>query len=288
MGLQLKDVPSKPVTALDLDGKVVAIDAPNLVYAFYAVQMLRGGDKQTALKSASKNLANRIADLSRLGARSVVIFDGPPHALKRELLDKRNAERSFEAIGAADYAMAREAARAMGAPIVDAKHDAEAQACAMARRGVVDVVATTDWDALAMGAPALLRNLSANPDAYEGRRWSLVPAKDALAFLQTDEAGLCGAAVLMGCDYFEGLPRVGPQKALAAMRAHGTLDAALAALGADPKLAERARLAHELLSHPPEAPHRELRWLPVSTEALLAALAGKAPVKRAVRQARLD
>lgn len=47
----------------DLAGKTVAIDALNLMYAFYAVQMLRGGEKQSALKSASRGLANRWATL---------------------------------------------------------------------------------------------------------------------------------------------------------------------------------------------------------------------------------
>ena len=287
MGLQLKDVPSSPATSADLHGKTVAIDAPNLLYAFYAVQMLRGGEKSVALRSATKSFATRIGDLAHHGARSVVIFDGPPHPLKREVLVRRDAERSYAAIGAHDYAMARDAARAMGAPVVDAKHDAEGQACAMARAGVVDLVATTDWDALAMGAPALLRNLSANPSAKEGRRWSLVRADAALDFLQTDVAGLCGAAVLMGCDYFEGLPRVGPQKALAAMRQHGSLEAALAALCPDASFAERALAAHELLSSPPHRePSSDLRWLPASPEALQAALAGK-PVRR-VAQARLN
>ena len=287
MGLQLKDVPSRPATAAELAGKVVAIDAPNLIYAFYAVQMIGGGEKTASLRSASKNLALRLSDLAHMGARSVVIFDGPPHPLKRELLERRDAERAFPAIGGADYAMAREAARAMGAPVVDARHDAEAQACAMARRGLVDIVATTDWDALAMGAPVLLRNLSAAPNATEGRRWSLVRAPDALDFLQTDLEGLCGAAVLMGCDYFEGIPRIGPQKALAAMRREGTLQRALSALGADERTHERAHAAYSLLSQPSHTEPPALRWVPMSTERLLAALAGK-PIERRVRQARLD
>src|SRR5439155_20383054 len=142
VGLQLKDVPSEPATSADLAGKVVAIDAPNLLYAFYAVQMLRGAEKSSALRSASRSFANRIGDLPRLGARAVVVFDGPPHPLKMELLERRDAARSYEAIGQDDYAMARDAARAMGAPVVDARHDAEAQACAMARRGEVDLVPT--------------------------------------------------------------------------------------------------------------------------------------------------
>src|SRR5260221_1500670 len=78
VGLQLKDVPSRPVAPVDLHGKTVAIDAPNLLYAFYAVQMLRGAEKASALRSASRSFANRIGDLSRVGARSVVVFDGPP------------------------------------------------------------------------------------------------------------------------------------------------------------------------------------------------------------------
>src|SRR5687767_12729333 len=108
------------------------------MYAFYAVQMLRAGaDRDAALRTTTKGLAQRVADLQRQGAKSVVVFDGRPHPLKGALLEERDAARSFPAIHADDYLPAKAAARALGVPVVEAPHDAEAQACWMAREGLV-------------------------------------------------------------------------------------------------------------------------------------------------------
>ncbi len=285
MGVKLAGIPSRAVSPEDLQGRVVAIDAPNLLYAFYATPMLRGqADREAALRAATRGLAARIQDLARAGARSVVVFDGPPHPLKRELLEARDAARSVPAIGPRDYAAPRAAARALGAPTLDAPHDAEAQAAWMARHGHADLVATTDWDALAMGAPTLLRNLSAHPSRTEGRSWSLVRSQQALAHLDADEATLRCAVVLMGCDFFDGYPGLGPQRALKLARAaQGDLDRALRLLPEDGRH-ERARAAHRLLAEPPHRDCGALRWGELDGDALARALAGQT----AARQTKLE
>jgi flap endonuclease-1 len=272
----------------------VAIDAPNLLYAFYAVQLLRTGEpseaqRRAALQAATRGLAGRVLDLRRLGARSVVVFDGAPHKLKAEVLVAREAARSVPAIGQEDYTFPRAAAKALGVPVIEARHDAEAQACAMARQGLVDIVATTDWDALAMGAPLLLRNLSANPAATEGRAWSLVRAADALRHLEADPGILRAAVVLMGCDFFDGFRGFGPAKALKLARdSRGDLDVALRLVAPDAEAAERCRAAHALLADPPHFACAPLRWSDVDHDALARAFAGVAAPKPKARQVKLD
>lgn len=295
MGVKLTGIPSRPVGPGDLQGKVVAIDAPNLMYAFYAVQLLRGEPTPDALlaarKAAVRGLGTRVLDLRNAGAKPLVVFDGPPHPCKLEHLEARDLTRSFPSLKPDDYAPARAAAKALGVPVLRAPHDAEAQACAMARAGLVDVVATTDWDALAMGAPALLRNLSANPQSQDARRWSLVDAADALRHLESDARTLALAAVLMGCDYFAGFDRIGPGKALKLAReTNGDLDACLEKLGATPAQADAARRALECFHEPPHAPPARLHWTSPDTEAYLRALQGQppAPTPRKAAQARLD
>lgn len=295
MGVKLTGIPGRPVEPADLRGKVVAIDAPNLMYAFYAVQLLRAPPTPEALaaarKAATRGLGNRVLDLRNAGAKPVVVFDGPPHPCKIEHLEARDLTRSFPALKPDDYAPARAAARALGVPTLRAPHDAEAQACAMARAGLVDVVATTDWDALAMGAPALLRNLSANPQSQDARRWTLVDAHAALRHLETDARTLALAAVLMGCDYFAGFDRIGPGRALKLAReAGGDLDACLAKLGATPEQADAARRALACFHAPHHVDAGRLHWTAPNTEAYLKALAGivDAPVARKTAQVRLD
>ncbi|MFA5862580.1 MAG: hypothetical protein WDA16_12890 [Candidatus Thermoplasmatota archaeon] len=289
MGVKLQGIPSRPIEREDLDGKTVAIDAPNLMYAFYAVQLLHQEPtpkrRATALRAATKGVATRIADLTRHGAKSVVVFDGPPHKLKLAHLKEREATRSVPAIASDEYQWAKDAVRATGSPVVEAPHDAEAQACAMARRGLVDIVATTDWDALAMGASTLLRNLSASPQSTEARRWTLVDSTTALAHLKADEATLRAAVVLMGCDYFPGFDGIGPAKALKLLAQHGTLERSLDALACDATRREAALGAHRLLCEPPHVVS-PLRWGSYDAEALLRAMHGE-PARKKVTQTRL-
>lgn len=291
MGVKLTGIPARAVAPEDLRGLTVAVDAPNLLYAFYAVQLLgREATEErraSALRWAAQGLSTRLADLSRHGAKSVVVFDGRPHDLKMAHLEARERTRSVPPIQADEYQMARDVARGMGAPVVDAPHDAEAQASAMAARGLVDVVATTDWDALAMGAPLLLRNLSANPSKAEGRAWSLVTARDALAHLDADARTLALAVVLMGCDYFDGLDGYGPVKALKVARAaRGDPDEALETAGCDADKRDTAKAALRMLLEPEWRDPGELRWTAVDTVRVRMALDGK-PTRR-VTQSRLE
>lgn len=262
MGLKLQGIPSTPATRPSLEGKTVAIDAPNLLYAFYAVQLLHREPtpdlRASALRAATRGLLQRLQDLEAVGARGVVVLDGPPHPMKMAHLVERDATRSVPAIGAGDYLAVVEAVRARGAPLVQAPHDAEAQACAMARRGLVDIVATTDWDALAMGAPVLLRNLSAHPSKTEGRSWSMVHAPHALSHLGLTRERLAAAAILMGCDYHPGFPGVGPKKALKLLgepdahpdvALHRALDAL--GIGRDGEAREAAYAAYQFMVEPP-------------------------------------
>ena len=258
MGLKVHGIPERPADAGALAGKVVAIDAPNLLYAFYAVQLLHRAPtpdaRAGALASATRGMLQRVRDLADAGARSVVVLDGPPHPRKAAHLLDRNAARSVPTIRPEEHRVVADALRERGIHVVQAPHDAEGQASMMARRGLADVVATTDWDALAMGAPLLLRNLSAHPAKTEGRRWSLVRADEALAALGVTRETLAAAAVLMGCDYFPGFPGVGPKKAvkmLAGRPAEGALVLALDALGVADAAREEARAAFRLLVDPP-------------------------------------
>lgn len=282
MGVQLKGIPSRPFERSDLAGKVVAIDAPNLMYAFYAVQMLRpNADRDAALKSAAQGLASRIANLALAGAKSVVIFDGSPHPLKRELLDARASTRTYPGIGWQDYDTARAVARALGAPVVEALHDAEAQACAMAARGQVDIVATTDWDALAMGAPVLLRRLSSQKD------WSIVEASEAFAHLKSNAEGLALACILMGCDFHPGFPGIGPVRALKLAQKHRELSACLDALNANAEDRERAERALDLMRAPSSRDVGLLQWSPPDAVRLQQALSGAAPAPRRTIQSKI-
>lgn len=252
MGLKLNGlIAARPATPADLRGKAIGIDVPNLMYAFYGVRMQGPADdgrRPGAVRAAIHGVMRRANELAAWGARPVLILDGPPHALKREMLVQRDATRAFPALRRTDYAPLHDEARAARIAIIQAPHDAEAQGSAMARAGKLDVVATTDWDALAMGAPVLLRGLSAGSG-----RWMLIHAETAFAKLGLTRADLCSAAVLMGCDFAPGFDGIGPKRAMKLVLAHrgdDPLEGALRALGASVDAAQRARDARTLLLEP--------------------------------------
>ena len=89
MGLNLKPlITSRPINISDLNGKVVAIDAYNVIYQFLAT--IRGptgellaNDKGEPTSHLS-GLFYRNLNLMCDGVKLVYIFDGLPHKLKAE------------------------------------------------------------------------------------------------------------------------------------------------------------------------------------------------------------
>ena len=230
MGLKLSGhVPTRRAERGDLAGTTVAIDLPNLMYAFYTVARPAESDaaRADAVRLAHRGVIARVLDLADQGARCVLVTDGrEPHPLKVAHLEEREATRAVPRLQADDYAPTTSACAALGVPIVHAPHDAEAQASQMALAGLVDVVATTDWDALAMGAPTMLRGLSARPE-----NWTVVTWREALKALGLSSRGeLATAAVLMGCDYSKGLRGIGLKKAIKLLHDPQLLEEALAQL----------------------------------------------------------
>lgn len=219
MGLDLnKLVPSRALEHDDLAGKRVAIDLPNLLYAAYMVRILTNpSDRAGAVHFAQQLVIQRVLDLAELGARSILIPDGPAHPLKRETLLAREAQRAKNGtprLEEGDYAHVFTMAAALGVPVIRAVHDAEAQAGWLVQEGQADVVATTDHDALLYGATVVLRGLSGKSPA-RGGNWTIVQADDAWSALGIrDREELALVALLMGCDMSPGLPGIGPKKAI--------------------------------------------------------------------------
>ena len=208
------------------------------------------------------------------GARCIVILEGPPHPLKAAKLRERAAGRErtgIPALAPQDYEPALALLRALGIPIVQAPHDAEAQGAWMTQNGYADVLATTDWDALAMGAGALLRGFSGRAAAPKGQTsWTYVPGRRALHELDADRETLAVAAVLMGCDYFDGFKGIGPAKALKLARKNRRvldleakprhLAACLDELDASNEERHEAHAALDYLLEPPHVDPGVITW----------------------------
>ena len=269
MGINLSDIVAlEPRKLDDFSGKVLAIDAFNTLYQFLAIIRQPNGtplmDRQGRVTSHLSGLIYRLSNFVEAGIKPVLVFDGEPPRLKARTIQsrgeiKRRAERDWrEAVEIGDLATARTKAMQtsrltgemidqskrlldlLGVPVVQAPGEGEAQASAMARNGTAYAAASQDFDSLLFGSPRLVKNL-----AISGRR--KLPRKEVFVEVHPEEISLeatlanlgisreqlVDMGLLIGTDFNEGVRGIGPKKALALIKKHGTLEGALAELGVD-------------------------------------------------------
>ncbi len=250
MGVNLGDiVPKHDIELKELSGKILAFDAYNMLYQFLASIRQEDG---TPLMDLNGNptghlsgLFYRTARLMEMGIKVVYVFDGSPPPFKKSELErreemKRKAEVAFEMAKALEmeelmkrYAegsirltkeMVEEAKlllEAMGACVIQAPSEGEAQAAYLAMKGKAYGSVSQDYDSLLFGAPRLLRNISiTHKRKVPGQnRWITVGPEqifldEVLSSLEIDREQLIALALLVGTDFNEGVRGIGPKKGL--------------------------------------------------------------------------
>jgi flap endonuclease-1 len=269
MGINLSDVVIlEPRRLEDFSGKVLAIDAFNTLYQFLAIIRQPNGtplmDRQGRVTSHLSGLIYRTSNFVEAGIKPIFVFDGEPPRLKARTLQsrgeiKRRAEREWrEAVEIGDLATARTKAMQtsrltdemvdqskrlldlLGIPTIQAPGEGEAQASAMARNGTAYAAASQDFDALLFGSPRLVKNLAISgrrklprKEVYVEVRPEEISLEATLANLGITREQLVDMGLLMGTDFNEGVKGIGPKKALALIKKHGSLEDALQELGVD-------------------------------------------------------
>ena len=250
MGVDLGDLVEKQTISIDsLSGKTLAIDSYNIIYQFLSSIRQEDG---TPLKNSRGNvtahlsgLFYRTSKLLEAGIRPVFVFDGKANPLKHRVQQERmeakeTAISKWKAaleVGNADearkYAQAtgkltrdmveegKELLSALGVPSVAAPSDGEAQASIMVQKGLAYATASQDYDALLFGSSILVRNLSISgrrkvprQDRYVIVEPEQLNLKETLASLKIDRMQLILLGILLGTDFNQGVPRVGPKTAL--------------------------------------------------------------------------
>ena len=102
-------------------------------------------------------------------------------------------------------------------PHVVAKGEGERACVWLVKHGYGDVVVSDDYDALALGAPRLLRNFDAKRDTEELR------FAEVLQGLEVTEEQFREICVLSGCDFFERWPGLGPLTAYKHVKEFGSM-----------------------------------------------------------------
>jgi flap endonuclease-1 len=115
--------------------------------------------------------------------------------------------------------------------VVQAPSEGEAQAAVMAARGEVWAAASKDYDSLLFGAPRLVRFLTISGKEFlpsKGTSRPIVPEvidlERMLGALGITREQLVDLGILVGTDFNPGIKGVGPKKALALVRRHGSIE----------------------------------------------------------------
>ncbi len=229
-----------------LDGTLVAVDAHNWLYR-YLTTTVRFTDADAYTTADGTEVANLIGIVQGLpkllenDLTPVFVFDGGVVDLKEEEIEQRREDRQRreeqleEAREEGDalevarlesqtqrltdviHETTRELLDRLGVPTVEAPAEGEAQAAHMARRGDVDYAGTEDYDALLLGAPLTLRQLTSSGDP------ELMDFEATLKRHDVTWEQLVDAAILMGTDFNEGVRGYGPKTAVSAVKEHGDL-----------------------------------------------------------------
>ena len=259
MGVDLGDLAVKNTISLDsLSGKVIAIDAFNVLYQFLASIRQEDGtslmDFRGNVTAHLSGLFYRSSKLIENGIKPVYVFDGERTRFKGAVIEKRvmakkEAKKKWdEALAKGELGEAKKYAQAtsrltsemvdeskelldgMGIPWVQAKGEGEAEASIMVQKGKAYAAASQDYDVLLFGSPILVRNIS-----ITGRR--KVPRQDRYIMVEPEEIRLDETlkslgitreqlvliGILTGTDFNQGVYRIGPKTALKIVKEHKTL-----------------------------------------------------------------
>src|SRR3989338_5299240 len=253
MCLQIGDiVPRKQVSFADLKGKTLAVDAFNALYQFLTSIRQPDGtplmDSQRRVTSHLSGLFYRTIALLSEGIKSIYVFDGEYHVLKgktheirdeakdiaqerfRTALEEEDIEamrkysRGFTKLTSEMIAESKELLQAMGVAVVQAPGEGEMQCAELVKSGQAYAVASQDYDALAVGAPRLIQNVTLSrtrktPSGFVYIAPEIIEYEGVLQTLAIDPDQFICLAILVGTDFNPGgVKGIGPKKALALVR----------------------------------------------------------------------
>ncbi|KAL4805453.1 flap endonuclease 1 [Aspergillus unguis] len=241
-------------------GRKVAIDASMSIYSFLIAVRSEGQQLMSDTGETTSHLMGMFYRTLRMvdnGIKPLYVFDGAPPKLKSGELAKRSA-RKHEATEAHEEAKetgtaedvekfsrrtvrvtrehnaeCKKLLKLMGIPYIDAPTEAEAQCAVLARAGKVYAAASEDMDTLCFESPILLRHLTFSEQRKEPIQE--IHLNKALEGLDMDRNQFIDLCILLGCDYLEPIPKVGPNTALKLIREHGTLEKVIESFEKDSK-----------------------------------------------------
>ncbi|MBI4813559.1 MAG: flap endonuclease-1 [Methanobacterium sp.] len=299
MGVKFKDIVSpEEIRFEDLDGKVVALDAANVIYQFLSsIRQLDGTplkDQNGRVTSHFSGILYRTSSLVEKGIKPIYVFDGQSSALKKETQKKRKeikeeSERKWkEALEEGRLDDARKFAvrssrmspeivegskkpiKLMGIPYIQAKGEGEAQASHMVARGDAWCVASQDYDCMLFGAPRMVKNLTISGTQNTPE---LIELDKILGTLDITREQLVDLAIMVGTDFNQGIKGIGAKKGLKLIKEHGDIFQILEKLDiqldVDPHILRNMFLNHDVDSD------YDLKWQKADQQGIVDFLCGE-------------
>lgn len=271
MGVNLSNLVEKEEITIDsLSGKKLGIDSFNMLYQFLA--SIRGADglplsdTKGNVTSHLTGLFYRTINFVDKGLYPIYVFDGKPSFLKAETLAKRrairtDAEEKFstslkegnleEAKKMGQRALkltpemieeAKELLTCMGIPIVEAPEEGEAQSAVMVNKGIIDGAISQDFDSLLFGATHLYRHVgSTGKRKVPGKNFYVdikpehISLENCLEQLVITREKLIWLGILVGTDFNDKFPKVGPKTALKLVREYDNFEQIIEKTGHQPE-----------------------------------------------------
>jgi len=284
MGVNISELVEKQDIELDfLAGKRVGVDSYNMLYQFLA--SIRGpdgmplADTHGNVTSHLTGLFYRTLNMMGQGIKPVYVFDGKPSQLKSKTLAKRREVRT-DAESKSSTALkegnleeaqkfgsralrltpdmvneAKEMLTLMGVPVVEAPQEGEAQASVMVSKGQLFGAVSQDFDCLLFGATHLFRNIGitgkrkvAGKNFYVEVKSQHIELANVLTQLKIDRKKLIWLGILVGTDFNEKFPRIGPKTALKLVQNHKTFEEIIKETEYEPDFDYKE--IEELFTHP--------------------------------------
>ncbi|MBI3623017.1 flap endonuclease-1 [Candidatus Pacearchaeota archaeon] len=256
MGLNIRDIiPRKELDMNDVRGKIVSVDAFNILYQFLSTIRQPDGtplmDNKKRITSHLSGLFYRNINLLSEGIKLIYVFDGEPPELKYKTWEKRGAVRNAakekyeEAKKDEDiesmrkYSMqltrldanmiseSKELLDAMGIAVIQAPGEGEAESAHLNRiNESIFASVSQDYDSLLFGAKRLIQNLTLARKRKTVSGWvevrpEIIELETVLNFLEINLDQLICLGILVGTDYNpKGIPGIGQKKALDIVRKH--------------------------------------------------------------------
>ena len=249
MGVKFKDIVNpEPLKFEDLQGKIVALDAANIIYQFLSSIRQADGtplmDHRGKVTSHFSGILYRTTSLIEKGIKPFYVFDGEASALKkgtqikRSEIKKESKKKWKQALEDGNIQEARKYAvrtsrmspeiiegskkllGLMGIPYIQAHGEGEAQASYMVEKGDAWCVGSQDYDCLLFGAPRMVKNLTISGGLG---KLELIQLEKVLEELEITREQLVDLALLVGTDFNPGIRGIGAKKGLKLIKEHGNI-----------------------------------------------------------------